>query len=1063
MSKKYSKTITREIRSSFGRFAAIIAIVALGVGFLVGILSSTPDMKATADKYYADYSMSDFDLKSTMGFTPKDIKAISDIKEVETVMPARVTDALVSINNETVTAGRILGLNMNNITVNRLELKDGRMPETSKECVIEKPSNSMEDVSIGDTIIISDENEDADNTYKQKKFKVVGIVDSPYYFCSNKEPASVGTGRTGVILYTWQDAYDMDIYTDMFVLTSYNGGAFSDEYDDYIERVTEKIEAVSDKRIPARHKEIIDDAMDEVQEAKNTLASERTDAEKELSDAEKELAEGQKEYDNGVAELNAAKKQLNDGRVQIQSARDEITSGRSELAAAQADLDSAKAELDKSEKELLSGKAELDTAKVELDANKESIESARSELAAGAALPPEVIQQIEMYDQAAAQWEAGMAEWQAGMNAWEKGYSQWEAGIKTVKNNSAKLNKAESQLKASEKQLNESEALISENEAVLADALNELTDGRRELAEGRAKANAEFADAESEIAEAEDEIADIEAPEWYILDRNSNLSYAKYSIDVEKVAAIATVFPIFFFLVAALVSLTTMTRMIEEERIQIGTLKALGYRRRTIASKYLIYCGIATVIGCFIGLSVGFKVLPTVIAMAFASQYDLPSLITEFNVNYAILSCGLEILCTLGATWLACRHTLAEKPSALMVPRAPKAGKRILLERVSFIWNKLSFTHKATARNVFRYKKHLFMTVIGIAGCTALIVAGFGIKDSLNALVNTQFDDILKYDMRIELTEDKSDKVLDDFLKDKDALSLSTSTVDIKSESNKEQISSTLYVPEDSDKLKDFVVLRDRKTHETVPFDDDSVIITEKMADVLEVSPGDTITVVDPDGVPAEFELTGITENYAGCYAYIASDVYSAKVDSVEYNCYLLDSGITGQQAQDAATSLLLDSEYVSSTEFTSQSRETYQIILDSLEFLVYVLVIFAGLLAVVVLYNLTNININERIRELATLRVLGYHYREVAMYIFREIGILTILGTIAGLILGKILHYYVIIIAESTDMVFGRQLEPMTYILAAAFTLLFSLLVDLLMLRKLRNIDMTASMKAVD
>lgn len=985
MSKKYSKTITREIRSSFGRFAAIIAIVALGVGFLVGILSSTPDMKATADKYYIDYAMSDYDLKSTMGFTQKDIKAISDINEVETVMPARVTDALVSINNETVTAGRILGLDMKNISVNKLELRDGRMPETRRECVIEKPSTSMEDVSIGDTIIISDENEDADDTYRQKKFKVVGIVDSPYYFCTNKEPASVGTGRTGVILYTWMNAYDMDIYTDMFVLTAYKGDAFSDEYDDYIEQVTDKIEAVSDIRIPARHKEIKDEAMKEISDAKETLASERADIERELADAEAELASGQKEYNNGLAELNTAKDQVESGQSEINAARKKISDSKAQLEA---------------------GKQYMDPA----------------------------------------QYKAQMAQLTAG----------------------------EKELNAQQKTLDKARAEIAANEAKLADASRELADGRRELADGRAEANAEFADAEAEIAEAEAEIADIEKPEWYILDRNSNLSYAKYSVDVEKVAAIATVFPIFFFLVAALVSLTTMTRMIEEERIQIGTLKALGYRRRTIASKYLIYCGIATVIGCIIGLSVGFKVLPTVIAMSFASQYDLPPLITEFNVNYAILSCGLEILCTLGATWLACRHTLAEKPSALMIPRAPKAGKRILLERISFIWNKLSFTHKATARNVFRYKKHLFMTVIGIAGCTALIVAGFGIKDSLNALVNTQFNDLLKYDMRIELTEDKSDKVLDDFLKDKDALSLSTSTVDIKSDKNKEQISSTLYIPEDSDKLKDFVVLRDRKTHEPVPFNEDSVIITEKMASVLEVSPGDSITVVDPDGVPAEFKLTGVTENYAGCYAYIAPDIYRDALNipvktqntgnsEVEFNCYLLDSGISGQKSQDETTSILLDSEYVSSTEFTSQSREAYQIILDSLEFLVYVLVIFAGLLAVVVLYNLTNININERIRELATLRVLGYHHREVAMYIFREIGILTILGTIFGLLLGKVLHYYVIIIAESTDMVFGRQLEPMTYILAAAFTLLFSLLVDLLMLRKLRNIDMAASMKAVD
>lgn len=1032
MSKKYTKTITREIRGSFGRFIAIIAIVALGVGFLVGILSSTPDMKATADKYYTDYSMSDFDLKSTMGFTEDDIDAIENIDEIQTVMPARVTDALISINNETVTAGRILGLDINNITVNKLDLKKGRMPENRKECVIEKPSNSMEDVSIGDTIIISDENEDADDTYRQKKFKVVGIVDSPYYFCTNKEPASVGTGRTGVILYTWMNAYDMDIYTDMFVLTAYRDEAFSDKYDSYIEDVTEEIEKVSDIRIPARHQEIIDEAMEEVQDAKDTLAEEKAKAEKEFADAEKELADGQAEYDKGLAELETAKKDVDSGLERINDSKKQIADGREELTA---------------------GKAQLDAGKAQLDAVKPDIDQAKAALAAGAVLPEEVLNQIAAYDEGLAAWESGSAE---------------------LAEQEAALNTAEAEIKKNEKILDDANAEIAENEALLRDASTELTDGRKELADGRAEAAAEFADAEYEIAEAEAEIADIEKPEWYILDRNSNLSYAKYSIDVEKVAAIATVFPIFFFLVAALVSLTTMTRMVEEERIQIGTLKSLGYRRRTIASKYMIYCGIATVIGCIAGLSVGFKVLPTVIAMAFASQYDLPPLITEFNVNYAILSCGLEILCTLGATWLACRHTLAEKPSALMIPRAPKAGKRILLERASFIWNKLSFTHKATARNVFRYKKHLFMTVIGIAGCTALIVAGFGIKDSLNALVNTQFNDLLKYDMRIELTEDKSDKTINDFLKDKEALSLSTSTVDIKSDNNKEQISTTLYVPEDSDKLKDFVVLRDRKTHEPVPFNNDSVIITEKMASVLEVSPGDSITIVDSDGVPAEFKLTGVTENYAGCYAYIAPDIYRDALDipvgsqnagnsELEFNCYLLDSGISGQKAQDEVTSMLLDSEYVSSTEFTSQSREAYQIILDSLEFLVYVLVIFAGLLAVVVLYNLTNININERIRELATLRVLGYHHREVAMYIFREIGILTVLGTIAGLILGKILHYYVIIIAESTDMVFGRELEPMTYILAAAFTLLFSLLVDLLMLRKLRNIDMAASMKAVD
>ncbi len=1021
MSKKYTKTITREIRSSFGRFVAIISIVALGVGFLVGILSSTPDMKATADKYYSDYSMSDFDLKSTMGFTADDVKAIENIDEIHTVMPACVTDALVTVNKETMISGRIHGLDMNNISLNQLELKDGRMPEDRSECVIEKPSASMEDVTLGDTIAISPDNENIDDTYRQKKFKVVGIVDSPYYFSSSKEPSSAGTGRAGVIMYTWSSAYKTEVYTDIFILTKYNHEAFSDSYDSYIDDVTEKIEKVSDIRIPARHQEIVDEAMEDVLKAKDTLSAEKSKAEKEFADAERKLADGQREYNSGLAQIKDAKADVNSGYKELEKAKKQVADGRAELA---------------------KGQAKLDDTKSQLDSVKGAVEQAKAAISAGAVLPDEIMQQIAAYDAGLAEWEAGTAEF---------------------KKQKAALDSADAEILKNEKELAKASTKISENETTMRAAAAELADGRNELTNGRAKADAEFSDAEQEIADAEKEISEIEEPEWYILDRDSNLSYAKYSIDVEKVAAVATVFPVFFFLVAALVSLTTMTRMVEEERIQIGTLKALGYRRRTIASKYMIYCGAATVIGCAIGLAFGFKLIPTILFVIFKSQYDLPPLVTEFNVNYAILSCGLEIICTLGATWLACRHTLKEKPSQLMIPRAPKAGKRILLERVTFLWKRLSFTHKATARNIFRYKKHLFMTVIGIAGCTALMLAGFGLKDSLTALVNTQFDELLKYDMKIELSEDKSDDILEDFLKGKNSLSLMSSTVDVESDKNKEQISSSLYVPETPDKLKEFVVLRDRQSGESVIFDTSSVIITEKMADILEVSPGDTLTVTDTDGADAEFALTGIVENYAGCYIYVAPEIYLKGFDSIKNNCYLLDSGVSGQQAQDEISSSLRESEYVSNIEFTTQSRETYQTILESLTFLVYVLIVFAGLLAVVVLYNLTNININERIRELAALRVLGYHHREVAMYIFREIGILSILGTAAGLILGKALLHYIVLIAESSDMMFGRETDPSSYLLATALTIVFSALVDLLMLRKLRNIDMAASMKAVD
>lgn len=1008
----YNRSIIREIRKSFGRFAAIIAIVALGVGFLVGILSSTPDMKTTADQYYRDQAMSDYDIKSTLGFTNDDIAALAEIPEISDIMPANVMDALVTINDEEETSGRLYGLDLDAQAINKLELKKGRMPENASECVIETPNTYLEEVTVGDRITISSENEDFDDTYAQTEFTVVGIVDSPYYFCSNREPSSVGTGRTGVIMYTYREAYKTEVYTDLFILTDNKYNAFSEDYENYIDNVTEKIEAVSDKRLPARHQEIIDDAMAELQEAKDTLASEKAKAEAEFADAQTELDRGQREYENGLAELDSA---------QIQ----------------------------------------LDAAKAQLDAVSADVEAAKAAQATGYPLPDEVLAQIAQYD-------AGMAEWEKGT------------------------------------------AAIADNRKQLDSAADTLASSRAQLREGRLTAEAEFEKAEAEIADAEQEILDIEKGEWYILDRDSNVSYARYSVDVEKVADIATVFPIFFFLVAALVSLTTMTRMVEEERIQIGTLKALGYRRITIMSKYLIYCGAATVIGCIIGLLAGFQVLPLVIFMAFGSQYALPPLITEIHLEYALLSCTLEILCTLGATWAACRHTLSEKSAHLMIPRAPKAGKRILLERISFLWNRLSFSYKATLRNIFRYKKHLFMTVIGVAGCTALMVAGFGIQDSLTKLVNTQYDNILKYDMRIELSEDSSDQILDEFLEDKDHLRIMTASMDLTGQENKESISSTIYVPEQPSRLKQFVTLQDRKSGDPVDFDADSVVITEKMADILEASPGDTVTLTDSDGIHSDFTLTGITENYAGCYVYMAPEIYAKAFGSpssasgggadttsasgidpaagnsdaapaadsdgmsvtgadslaaadIKYNGYLLKSGITGLDEQEKTTEHLLESEYVSSTEFTSQSREIYEIIMDSLTFLVYVLIVFAGLLAAVVLYNLTNININERTRELATLRVLGYHHKEVSAYIFREIAILSVIGTLVGLLLGKILHYYVIIIAESADMVFGRELDPSTYIKSALFTLIFSALVDVIMSRKLRRIDMAASMKAID
>lgn len=1021
MKKMYTRTILREIRHSIGRFAAIIAIVALGVGFLMGLLSSTPDMKATADSYYRNHAMSDFDIKSTMGLTSDDADALASLPQVDQVMPGRVTDALMTSQAGERLTGRIYGLDLSSLNINKLTLKEGRMPQDASECVIESPNSYMSPLSVGDILTLSPDNKNRNNTYTQESFTIVGIVDSPFYFCNSKEPASTGNGRAGAVLYTDSSAYRLDTYTDIFMTIHYDGSSFSDEYQQQIDTVYEAIENCSVSRIKIRYDEILQEAREKLSDAREKLKKEKETARKELAEAEKDLSQGEKELADGRAELEKAKKQVSQGEKELKKGQKQLKSGQ---------------------KQLQEGRAQLDASKEQLDASKDSVEEAKSAQAAGITLAPEVLAQIQAYDQGLATWEKGSAH----LDKQEK-----------------KLAASQKQLQSSKKQLQSAHRQISQNEKKLADAAQQLKQGRIQYENAKKEAETQFAKAEKKIKKNEDKLKDIKKPEWYILDRNSNVSYARYKVDAEKVAAVATVFPVFFFLVAALVCLTTMTRMVEEERIQIGTLKALGYRRSTIMSKYLIYCGSATVIGCILGLLLGFYFLPSAIYHAYASMYQLPELIVQFNWPYAVLSCGLEILCTLGATWFSCTRTLQEKPAALMVPRAPKAGKRILLEHMGIIWKKLSFSYKATARNIFRYKKHLIMTVVSIAGCTALMVAGFGMQDSMSKIVDSQYTDILKFDMRIELSEDKTDSVLETFLDGKKYVKVQTMNGEVRGTKNKEVINATITVPENSKSFKDFVDLHTRKNRETLSLERESVIMTEKMADFLELSTGDTFTVTDSNDISCHLTLAGITENYAGCMVYMDKELYEDSFDHVEYNGYLLKSHISGLKAQDHTAAKLQDSDYVSSVEFTSQSQESYETMLSSINMIVYILILCAGILAVVVLYNLTNININERSRELATLRVLGYHHSEVARYILREIGILSVLGTLAGLIAGRALHYYVVVIAETADMMMGRDIQLSSYILAAVLTLVFSAFVDFLMTFKLRRIPMVESMKAVD
>ncbi|GHU86864.1 ABC transporter permease [Spirochaetia bacterium] len=1058
--KTYLKTIIREIQGSVGRFLAIFAIVALGVGFLAGLLATTPDMKASADRYFHESNMMDIFIKGTMGLTENDAEAIRALDEVEDVLPGYVTDTMVKNSTEELLVTRIYGLPLDRVRetsfINRMELIAGRMPENEGECLVQQDGGYLVKAPLGSILEIVDEgissDRMSDDTYAVKKFTVTGMVKSPLFISFEREPSNTGNGRLGAVMYVYDSCYALPVYTDFFITLKgiSNIATFDDEYELLVDKAAEKIKALGEEQYEIRRREILSDVrktwLAQLSDAGAAYESGKIRAETELEAARRKLDAAAQEIAAGEAELAEGERQVNEGRALLAKERLRVT----------AELADNETALAHGELEIAAAKKTLAESKAKLDAAQGDVEKARNFW---------LWKILPFGRKGVAQYDEGLAAYNTGLNTVTKKEGELRDGQTQLKEGRLR---AEEEFAQAEAELDLAEAEVAAGQKRLEEARAELAAGLLRFEEERAAAQAALREAELEIAEGRRQIDTIEikSPEWYVLDRNANVGYVNFMMNSEKIADIAKVFPVFFLLVAALVALTTMTRMVEEERIQIGVLKALGYRKRVIAAKYLIYCALTGILGSAVGMVSGFQGLPVIIYHAFGTMYHLPPLVTEFNWPFGLIACGLVLLCTMGATVSASYHALWERPATLMLPRAPKPGKRIFLEYIPFIWRNMKFTHKVSARNLIRYKKHFIMTVTGIAGCTALMLTGFGLRDSMLDIARTQFSEILKYDLRLELRESEVwDNSLTAFLNGNEP----RRRIEIHSESGyligeKDRLSTVLYVPRPGENLGDFISLRNRKTKEPLGFSTDSVIITEKTAEGLGLNAGDRITVENSDGGHGEFVLSGITENYVGSMVYIGEAAWWKAFGEVpSYPILFVRTGITTGAEQDAAAGEVLASNTVARAEFNSNTQETYNNLLTSISFVVLILILAAGGLAVIVLYNLTNININERSRELATLRVLGFHQGEAAAYIFREITILSIVGTGAGLILGIPLHAFMIGVAETSELMFGRNIAPLSFVLSAIFTLLFSALVNLLMLKKIRNVKMADSMKAVD
>lgn len=783
-------------------------------------------------------------------------------------------------------------------------------------------------------------------------------------------------------------------------------------------------------------------------------------SEEKLAAMAAEISACQEQVDSQSAQLEAS-------RNQIAAARSELERGLSQVESGLAQLTAKEAELDQQEAALPEAQAKIDAGWKEVNAQEKKLESARKEIK-------------EKESQLAAaqkQLDAAKAKLSSSQAQLEEKEAELASGEAEIQANETKLTSGEKEIEENEQKLKDGEKEISENEQKLKDskkdirkAEKDLADGKKKYEDGKKDAEKEIADGEKKIQDAQDEIDDISRPEWMVTDRNDLPEYSDYGDNADRLKNIGQVFPVIFFLVAALVSLTTMTRMVEEQRTQIGTMKALGYGKYAIASKYLLYALLATVGGSILGILIGEKILPYIIINAYGIMYKgmTHNMQIHYEFKFAMIAAGAATVCTIGATIFSCYKALAETPASLMRPPAPKEGKRILVERISFFWKHLSFTWKSTLRNLFRYKKRLFMTVFGIAGSMALMLVGFGIRDSIMDIAQRQYRDLQHYTGTIIDDEDATDKdreELEAFLEENSQIDRYTHVQFTKMTvpRNKSNISVYVYVPENLENFKQDVTLQDRKTKEKYELTDAGAVISEKTASLTGLKAGDTITITK-DGKDYETKIAAVTENYMGHYIYMTGNTYEQTFgEKPDYSATVFTVRDEYKAEQDQIGNAILKYPAALSISYTSSLEAQLDRMLGSLGTVIVVLIISAGMLAFVVLYNLNNINITERQRELATLKVLGFYDNEVSAYVYRENIILTFIGVLVGAVFGIFLHRYIILTVEVDAVMFGRNIKPLSFLYSGLLTVGFSMIVNLFMHQKLKKIDMVESLKSVE
>ena len=1004
-----------KIRKSLGRFFSLIFIVALGSAFFAGVRETSSDMIRTVDNYYDKYSLMDYRIVSTMGLTEDDVLSLKELLHVDKVVPGYSFETVVNGD-----ATKIYGYLDD---INQVAIIEGRELQNENEILVERGTYAL-----GDTITLES---DVLDFVKSTTYTVVGIVDSPMYIYENKGISTVSDGKLDTFMYILPSNFTLEYYTEVYLTAkdSVSKTAYQDDYKETVSYLNDELVELKPIRETARYEEILAEAMQEIYDAEDELNKQKQENDQKFAEAKAELDNSEALLNQGWADYNNGKATLENTRVSMEKT---FADTRSELEAGEANLN-----------------ASLASYGISIEEVPSMIETLKSQVSSLEAL-------LATLDPESAEYQA---------------YSVQLQTIQTSVSGLEQINEAKATLDNGRKELEEGEATwtreYNASLASLNSAYQELIDGEAELDAGRASYDANYAtylaeiqDAEQQIADARAEVAKLEKPVWYLFDREDIPGYTTFYDSATKIDSIAAVFPIFFILVAFLMGMNTMTRMIEEERGEIGLFISLGYSKAKIIASYLFYVFLATSIGLVLGLTVGYLIVPIIIYRVYVSMFVLPDLELYFN---ALMSTIIAIVC-FGAmslvTYITANRNFKYMPANLLRPEAPKMGKKVLLEKIHFLWKRLSFTWKVTVRNLFRYKKRIVMTLIGISGCTALLLTGFGIQDSIGSLMDKQFGEIEAYDA-IFFLDEETNEVGEEILASLNEvnqygiLNMESFTFN----ANNKNIDLYLMAFQDVNSVDNFIHLKDEQGN-PLTIDDYGVILSSKTADMLNVHVGETFGIRNSENELFVLKVSGISENYVNHYAYMSENYYEQIFGEKKYNAVMttMDDDKISTVGND-----LIDSGYFSSVQYITDSMNMFQDIIRSMNDIVLLILGFSTFLAITVLYNLTTINISERTREIATLKVLGFHDKEVSAYVYRETLVLTIFGILIGMGLGVLLNQFVMTVAETDEILFVKDIYGLSYLYTFLIMTLFTVVVQFITYFILKKINMIDSLKSVE